>query len=141
MSEAGKKGAVLPAAGSAAKPSGSERSPDSGRTGLMKQKVKSYPRDRVHFYNKVVRPKKGKNSENYFVLNYDEAKNTIRIIPMEPRGLLSGKRAGRPRFQVVMNNYPRNAKTVSCDSYDIVKAFMVMKTPVVASEAWDVLDA
>ena len=107
----------------------------------MKQKVKSYPRDRVHFYNKVVRPKKGKKSENYFVLHYDEPKSTIRVIPMEARGVLSGKRAGRPRFQVVMSGFPRNAKTVACADYDIVKAFMVMKTPVVASEAWDVLDA
>ena len=137
----GKRGAASPAPATSTKPSGSERSPDPSRSGLTKQKVKSYPRDRVHFYNKVVRPKKGKSSENYFVLNYDEDKNTIRIIPMEARGLLSGKRAGRPRFQVVMSSYPRNAKTVSCDSYDIVKAFMVMKTPVVASEAWDVLDA
>ena len=141
ISFAGKKGVASPAPATSAKLSGSERSPDPSRTGLMKQKVKSYPRDRVHFYNKVVRPKKGKSSENYFVLNYDEDKNTVRIIPMEARGLLSGKRAGRPRFQVVMSSYPRNAKTVSCDSYDIVKAFMVMKTPVVASEAWDVLDA
>ena len=107
----------------------------------MKQKVKSYPRDRVHYYNKVVRPKKGKKTENYFVLHYDEVKGTIRIIPMEARGILSGKRAGRPRFQAVMNNVERDARTVLCSDYDIVKAFMVMKTPVVASEAWDILDA
>ncbi|CAB9503715.1 expressed unknown protein [Seminavis robusta] len=113
----------------------------ASRTGPMKQKVKSYPRDRVHFYNKVVRPKKGKNSENYFVLHYDEAKQTIRIIPMEPRGILSGKRAGRPRWQAVMTNLEKDSKTVRCADYEIVKAFMVMKTPVVASEAWDVLDA
>lgn len=114
---------------------------DPNRTGLMKQKVKSYPRDRIHFYNKVVRPKKGKKTENYFVLHYDEAKRTIRIIPMEPRGILSGKRAGRPRFQAIMSNVARDAKTVPCSDYDIVKAFMVMKTPVVACEAWDILDA
>lgn len=118
-----------------------EKGPDSHRSGPLKQKVKSYPRDRVHYYNKVVRPKKGKKSENYFVLHYDEGKGTIRIIPMEPRGVLSGKRAGRPRFQAVMNHFDRDVKTVRCADYDIVKAFMVMKTPVVASEAWDVLDA
>lgn len=118
-----------------------EKTADPNRLGPTKQKVKSYPRDRVHYYNKVVRPKKGKKSENYFVLHYDEGKGTIRIIPMEPRGVLSGKRAGRPRFQAVMTNYERDVKTVSCSDYDIVKAFMVMKTPVVASEAWDVLDA
>lgn len=107
----------------------------------MKQKVKSYPRDRIHFYNKVVRPKNGNKSDNYFVLHYDEPKGTIRIIPMEARGVLSGKRAGRPRFQVKMENFNRDVRTVPCANYDIVDAFMVMKTPVVASEAWDVLDA
>jgi len=118
-----------------------EKTPEHGRSGPMKQKVKSYPRDRVHFYNKVVRPKKGKKTENFFVLHYDETKQTIRIIPMEARGVLSGKRAGRPRFQAVMTNFDREAKTVRCADYDIVRAFMVMKTPVVASEAWDILDA
>lgn len=116
-------------------------SPDPSKGGPTKQKVKSYPRDRVHFYNKVVRPKKGKRTENFFVLHYDEPKDTVRIIPMEAKGVLSGKRAGRPRFQVVMNGFPKTSKTVACADYDIVKAFMVMKTPVVASEAWDVLDA
>lgn len=111
------------------------------RPSSMKQKVKSYPRDRVHFFNKVVRPKGGRKSENYFVLHYDEPKGTIRIIPMEARGLLSGKRAGRPRFQAMMENYNRDVRTVHCKDYDIVDAFMVMKTPVVASEAWDILDA
>jgi hypothetical protein len=113
----------------------------SDRPSYMKQKVKSYPRDRIHFYNKVVRPKNGKKSDNYFVLHYDEPKGTIRIIPMEPRGVLSGKRAGRPRFQAKMEHFGRDMKTVSCSDYNIVDAFMVMKTPVVASEAWDVLDA
>jgi len=122
--------------------SSAARNPTPSRPGVVvKQKVKSYPRDRPHFFNKVVRPKKGKKTENYFVLHYDEDKNTIRIVPMVARDVLSGKRAGRPRFVAMMENYPRNAKTVSCDSYDVVPAVMVMKTPIVSSEAWDVLDA
>jgi hypothetical protein len=41
---------------------------------LMKQKVKSYPRSRVHYYNRVVKPKNG--SRNYFfVLHFDESSN------------------------------------------------------------------
>lgn len=111
------------------------------RPNYMKQKVKSYPRDRVHYYNKVVRPIKGNKSENFFVLHYDEARGTIRIIPMEARGVLSGKRAGRPRFQAIMENVERDMRTVPSSDYKIVDAFMVMKTPVVASEAWDILDA
>jgi len=111
------------------------------RPNYMKQKVKSYPRDRVHYYNKVVRPVKGNKSENFFVLHYDEPNGTIRIIPMEARGVLSGKRAGRPRFQAIMENVERDMRTVPSADYKIVDAFMVMKTPVVASEAWDVLDA
>lgn len=105
----------------------------------MKQKVKSYPRDRIHFYNKVVRRKNNKKSRFYFVLHYDEPKATIRIVPMEAKGILSGKRQGRPRYQALLNDSEDNVKTVFTSDYEIIPAFMVMKTPYVASEAWDIL--
>ena len=87
-----------------------------------------------------MRPKKAKKSKVFFVLHYDEDASTIRIVPMEAGGVLSGKRAGRPRFQCVMDQGDKNIKTVPAKGYDIVDAHMVMKTPIVKDEAWDVPD-
>jgi len=111
------------------------------RTELMKQKVKSYPRSRVHYYNRVVKAKNapaGKATQYYFVLHYSESSGMIRIAPMVPRGRLSGKHEGRPRYQVVVEDTDANFLTVPISGYQVVPASMIMKTPVVASEAWDV---
>jgi hypothetical protein len=112
---------------------------------LHKQKVKSYPRDRLHFYNKVV-AKKGPPSGTttttwYFVLFYNETAQQLIVVPMEPRGILSGKRQGRPRFQCVVGDTDANFLQVSTHDYEPVEAFMVMKTPNVTQEAWDILAA
>ena len=106
---------------------------------LLKQKVKSYPRSRVHYYNRVVKPKNGPR-QYFFVLNYDEPTARIRIAPMTARGVLSGKREGRPRFQVIIEETDTNFITAATSDYQVVPATMVMKTPVVANEAWDVED-
>jgi hypothetical protein len=108
------------------------------KTILIKQKVKSYPRSRVHFYNRVVKLKGGTAGECFFVLNYDEAKGRARIVPMIARGKLSGKREGRPRFQAVIENSDSNFTTVAVSEIELVRSAMVMKTPIVASEAWDI---
>jgi hypothetical protein len=108
------------------------------KTILVKQKVKSYPRSRVHFYNRVVKRKGGTAGECFFVLNYDEAKGRARIVPMVARGRLSGKREGRPRFQAVIENSDSNFTTVAVSEIELVRSAMVMKTPIVASEAWDI---
>ena len=93
----------------------------------------------MHFYNKVVKSKNSKGNDIfYFVLHYDEAKNTIRIVPMEARGILSGKREGRPRFQCIIDSTDHNISTVSASDFVAVPAMMVMKTPIVAQEAWDI---
>jgi hypothetical protein len=112
---------------------------------LCKQKVKSYPRDRVHFFNKVVRPKtttKSDKSSFFFVLQYDDASPSpsLTLIPMRSRGFMAGKRAGRPRYQCVVLDTNANWTTDSADKYEAVTAFMVMKTPIVGQEAWDVVD-
>ena len=112
------------------------------KTALMKQKMKSYPRDRIHYYNKVVKKKNGKGKTKYFfVLHYSEPKGTLKLVPMEPRGVLSGKREGRPRYQCIVDSTDHNFNTVKASDYEAVPAFMVMKTPVVAQEAWDILGA
>jgi hypothetical protein len=108
------------------------------KTILIKQKVKSYPRSRVHFYNRVVKRKGGTAEEWFFVLNYDEGKGRARIVPMVARGRLSGKREGRPRFQAVIENSDSNFTTVAVSEIELVRSAMVMKTPIVASEAWDI---
>jgi hypothetical protein len=108
------------------------------KTILIKQKVKSYPRSRVHFYNRVVKRKGGTAGECFFVLNYDEAVGRARIVPMVARGRLSGKREGRPRFQAVIENSDSNFTTVAVSEIELVRSAMVMKTPIVASEAWDI---
>eukprot|EP00977_Amphora_coffeiformis_P003436 scaffold638_cov168-Amphora_coffeaeformis.AAC.18 len=109
------------------------------RVELKKQKVKAYPRDRVHFYNKVVKPKNG-NQEYYFVLNYDEGKQTIQIVPMQATGLCLGRHAGRPRYQCIIGDTDENFRTESVGQFQIVPSTMVMKTSVVAQEAWDIQD-
>eukprot|EP00934_Nitzschia_sp_Nitz4_P005646 Nitzschia sp. Nitz4//scaffold127_size64804//28608//31181//NITZ4_006176-RA/size64804-processed-gene-0.66-mRNA-1//1//CDS//3329534750//5636//frame0 len=111
------------------------------KTSLVKQKVKSYPRDRLHFFNKVV-AKNGTETEGpfYFVLHYDPEKALITICPMSPKGILSGKRQGRPRFQCdLLDNSSNWIVNASTDDYSPVPAFMVMKTPLIAQEAWDIM--
>ncbi len=109
------------------------------RATLVKQKVKSYPRDREHFYNKVVQAKGARQGPYFFVLNYNDRLQMVTLCPMAPKGILSGKRHGRPRFQCVLNATSSNWVTAPANLYDPVAAFMVMKTPLVAQEAWDIL--
>jgi hypothetical protein len=108
------------------------------RNQLVKQKVKSYPRDRAHFYNKVVQPLGSKNGPYYFCLHYNKVAQVVTLCPMEPTGTLSGKRAGRPRYQCVLHNTSDNWITAPTTLYESVPAFMVMKTPLIGQEAWDI---
>jgi hypothetical protein len=138
---------------------------------LCKQKVKSYPRDRLHFFNKVVRRTASSstsfaaatntsNHEYFFVLHYQEdpslsspttttptslssssssSSARVILIPMIVKGILAGKRSGRPRYQCVVLNDTSNWITDSVNNnYEAVNAVMVMKTPFVAQEAWDI---
>ncbi len=124
-------------------PARPEATPTTGvqtidRTQLVKQKVKSYPRDRAHFYNKVVQPIGSKNGPYYFCLHYNKTAQIVTLCPMEPKGTLSGKRAGRPRYQCVLNATSENWITAPTTMYEAVPAFMVMKTPLIVQEAWDI---
>jgi len=113
------------------------------RSILCKQKVKSYPRDRMHYYNKVVTPRNSSQNKKqyFFVLNYCEPKGKLILCPMVVKGVLSGRRQGRPRYQCVIQDTSSNWVTVQAKNYVPVEAFMVMKTPIVAQEAWDILSA
>jgi hypothetical protein len=117
-------------------------------TTLKKQKVLSYPRNRIHYYNRVVRRnisntdrtaafKSIDNDEDtyYFVLEYNEEKGLICIVPMIVGGVLTGKRSGRPRYQCVMDH---KFMVEEADKFYIVPSAMIMKTPYVAQEAWDI---
>merc|ERR1711865_979354 len=143
------------------------------KTKLCKQKVKSYPRSRVHYYNKVVIRKRSSNVVDddpriarrynggsmidhryeycfYFVLHYDESTSKIVLVPMIRNGLFmtgSKKRVGRFRYQcnILENNknwIVQDAATSTINiskEYDVVMdATMIMKTSLVAQEAWDI---
>ena len=109
---------------------------------LRKQKVKAYPRARPHFYNRVVKPIKGTSSlgQYFFVLNYNEDAQEVRLVPMVARGTMMGKRQGRPRYVCCIGTTDENFTTASSQNYKVVPATMVMKTPYVAQEAWDIED-
>ena len=122
------------------------------RMALRKQKVVSYPRNRVHFYNRVVRRKdgienqavhsleNGTESSNlfFFVLEYHEDKALLCLIPLAVTGKLTGKRVGRPRYQCTVDTLLKNFVIDDAINYIVVPSAMIMKTPVVAQEAWDI---
>ncbi|GKY99969.1 hypothetical protein MPSEU_000950500 [Mayamaea pseudoterrestris] len=109
------------------------------RNELFKQRAKIFPRNREHFYNRVVKPLRGP-TQYYYVLHYDESTRRMRIAPMESRSLLAGHRAGRPRYQVVVEDTDANFLTVDADDFVVVPSSVVMRTPVIATEAWDIQD-
>ena len=51
------------------------------------------------------------------------------------RGVLTGKRIGRPRYQCQMDH---KFSIVEAEKFYIVPSAMIMKTPIVAQEAWDI---
>lgn len=107
--------------------------------GLQKQKVRSYPRTVVHYYNRVVKPT-SREKTYFFVLNYNPLERWIRAVPLLSKSIFSGQREGRPRYQAVLEPTDANLLSASVDDYQVVSATMVMKTPVVSEEAWDVID-
>lgn len=137
------KPAPKPVAKPASKNAASQRSGPKrvSRAELKKQKVKAYPRDRVHFYNKVVKENNGESQQYYFVLNYDESKETIQVVPMRATGVCLGRHAGRPRYQCIIGDTDENFRTEPVSKFQIVPSTMVMKTSIVAQEAWDIQDA
>lgn len=128
---------------------------------LRKQKILSMYRDprKIYYYNKVVTPVDGSSishikSEFYFVLNYNEEKQLIRIIPLYTKGTFKGKREGRTKWKARVQER-RNALdpldsqgekmyfdsmdiiTVPCNEWKIVQASMVTKCAGVKEESWD----
>lgn len=119
---------------------------------LRKQKIKSYPRlpGVDHYYNRVVRHANSPTDDGsvlFFVLNFDIKKDLLLIVPMSHRGVLTGKREGRDRYQLVIDGgddddatsaSTHNFSIVPRGEYDVVRSAMVMKTPIIYQEAWDV---
>jgi hypothetical protein len=108
---------------------------------LRKQKVKSYPRDKLHYFNRVVRRKdlnENCTKEYYFVLHFDDVHDLLLIVPMAATGTLLGKRQGRPRYQCVIGDTDANFETVHASDYDVIRSAMIMKTPLICQEAWDI---
>jgi hypothetical protein len=118
---------------------------------LRKQKVLSYPRNRIHYYNRIVKQNiilledsdtslSESDKSYYFVLEYNEETGLICIVPMTVRGTLLGKRIGRPRYQCLLpsENDDNNFIIVDAKQYQVVPSAMIMKTPIIAQEAWDI---
>jgi len=91
----------------------------------------------------------------YFVLHYNEEKETIRIIPLVKEGVFIGLRAGRTRYKADMsakeseseneNESPGDSSqgtivTVPAEDYTVVPTYQVTKSGFVNEESWDVLD-
>lgn len=121
------------------------------RMSLRKQKVVSYPRNRTHYYNRVVKRKNGieENAASaaagiplmnvfYFVLEYNEDKSLLCLVPLAITGKLTGKRLGRPRYQCSVDTGHENFVVDDAINYMVVPSAMIMKTPIVVQEAWDI---
>jgi len=128
---------------------------------LRKQKILSMYRDprKIYYYNKVVTTVavssvKNVKSEFYFVLNYNEEKQIIRIIPLYTKGTFKGKREGRTKWKARVQERrnpldPLDSQgenlyfdsmdiiTVPCTEWKIVQASMVTKCAGVKEESWD----
>lgn len=105
---------------------------------IRKQKVKAYPRDREHFFNRVVRMKTGPDKGKiFFVLECEEETGRVCLIPMLAEGVLSGKREGRPRYQCVLGDTDADFVLTEEANCELIRSAMVMKTSLVAVEAWD----
>jgi len=91
----------------------------------------------------------------YFVLDYNEAKKKMTIVPMIKDGIFEKsidsknkttspsfdeKLLGRPRYQCNILETDKNwIRDVSLDAYVVVpEAMAVFDTPIVAQEAWDI---
>eukprot|EP00560_Eucampia_antarctica_P001124 CAMPEP_0197842892 /NCGR_PEP_ID=MMETSP1437-20131217/47003_1 /TAXON_ID=49252 ORGANISM="Eucampia antarctica, Strain CCMP1452" /NCGR_SAMPLE_ID=MMETSP1437 /ASSEMBLY_ACC=CAM_ASM_001096 /LENGTH=293 /DNA_ID=CAMNT_0043452841 /DNA_START=24 /DNA_END=905 /DNA_ORIENTATION=+ len=128
---------------------------------LRKQKILSMYRDpkKIYYYNKVVTPVNTSSLSNiksnfYFVLNYDEENQIIRIIPLYTKGTFKGKREGCTKWKarVQERTHPLDPLdvhgekmyfdsmdiiTVPCADWKIVQASMVTKCAGVKEESWD----
>lgn len=105
---------------------------------FRKQKVQAFPKEKSHFYNKVVRRKRGSAEKYFYVLEYDEENKLLCLVPLIAKGTLSGQREGRPRYRCDIGETDANFKIVSTSDYSVVRSCAIMKTSLVAMEAWDV---
>ena len=116
---------------------------NKSKTILRKQRILSIPKwipKEKQFFNKVVKPKTlGSSSpkQYFFVLQYDPHVPTMKVVPLEEKGELGGKRSGRPRWKALGQECSLEVESAD---YSIVPAYMVTKTPNVASETWDILE-
>eukprot|EP00547_Thalassionema_nitzschioides_P002931 CAMPEP_0194201966 /NCGR_PEP_ID=MMETSP0156-20130528/2110_1 /TAXON_ID=33649 /ORGANISM="Thalassionema nitzschioides, Strain L26-B" /LENGTH=951 /DNA_ID=CAMNT_0038927319 /DNA_START=131 /DNA_END=2986 /DNA_ORIENTATION=- len=107
---------------------------------IKKQKPPSSPEcppNELNFFNKVVKRKKSSNEHYYYVLNFDVDKMLLKICPLYRQGVFIGKRSGRTRWKLEVNNKILHE---TAENFEIVPTQMVAKTPFVANETWDILD-
>jgi hypothetical protein len=92
---------------------------------LCKQKVKSYPQDQLHYFNRVIVQNKKKNThyggngdKYYCVLHYFKPYELITIVPTFPKGVLLGKQQGQPQLQCQLLDTSNNWLNVSTHDYE-----------------------
>lgn len=129
---------------------------------LRKQYIPPMYRDpkKTYYYNRTVKPKKKTKSSApyYFVLNFDEAAQTIELIPLEVRGTFIGRREGRPKWKATVLPRPdpipgvsavefekkyfasMGVFTVPAKNYAIVNSDSVHKCAGVKEDSWDIFD-
>jgi hypothetical protein len=105
-----------------------------------KQKIPPIPKrlpKEQHFFNRVVQLKGSKDANYFYVLHFDMKKMTLEALPMAQDDVLDEKRDGRPKWKAQVD-----CKSSVVDAYkcEIVPTHMVIKTPLVANERWDVLE-
>ena len=105
---------------------------------FRKQKVQAFPKEKNHFFNRIVRRKRGSAEKYFYVLEYDDTKKQLCLVPLITKGTLSGQREGRPRYRCDIGDTDSNFKIVSASDYVVVRSCAIMKTSLVASEAWDI---
>jgi len=105
---------------------------------FRKQKVQAFPKEKNHFFNRIVRRKRGSADKYFYVLEYDDTKKQLCLVPLITKGTLSGQREGRPRYRCDIGDTDSNFKIVSASDYVVVRSCAIMKTSLVASEAWDI---
>lgn len=105
---------------------------------FLKQKVQAFPKDKNNFFNKVVRRKRGSADKYYYVLEYDDSQQRLCLVPMYAKGTLTGQREGRPRYRCDLRETDTNFIMAAAADYVVVRSCAVMKTSVVATEAWDI---
>ncbi|KAG7367784.1 hypothetical protein IV203_030527 [Nitzschia inconspicua] len=114
------------------------------RSKLRKQKTKYIPRERGRYCNQVVvrcdnNGIKMPDPVPYFVLDYNDEKRRIVVIPMEQRGTFaSGRSRGLARYQCKILQDTSNWSVESIDDYIVVPSCIIGKVLLLVNESWQI---